>query len=495
MISARLPIAKAVAAANLNGVRSVMLAPRPIRRVGSVTAESSVVERAQSVNAAGVFTAAGILGKGISVGIISDSFDAAQGVPRAKQGVASGDLPGAGNPDGYTQPVVVINDNFRPNGGQTDEGRGMAEIVHDIAPAAKIAFTTVQETQSIMAFGIRNLRANSAASCDIIADDIFFPDEPFFSDGQLALAIEDVVTGNTLPGKKVVYFSSAGNEANYGYSSDLRLLNSTEGKAAPVPSPTPGSTPAQLKWDQVPPSLYAGGFHNINPTGSPAIAMPVTTNPNFPTLIVFQWDDPFDANAVTTDYNLLVFDLTGQYVGAFSGIDNNFSTDEPIEFALLEAFSTHYLVISLGSPAPPVATHLRFVSPTGAPLSGPYIAYDATSMGGHATAASANAVGAYVYNTTPEREPNYNPAESNPPPGPYKPGIESFTSNGGSLAFYFDAKGNRLSTPQIRFKPEFSAADGVDTSFSHQARITTTIISRISSERAPRLRPQRRLLR
>src|SRR5438045_9565471 len=36
---------------------------------------------------------------------------------------------------------------------------------------------------------------------------------------------------------------------------------------------------------------------------------------------------------------------------------------------------------------------------------------------------------------------------------------------GGSLPFYFDGQGQRLASPQFRQKPEFAAADGVDTSF------------------------------
>src|SRR5437763_8034906 len=138
VISAWLPVAQATSVANLPGVQSVMLARRPLRRAGAVTAESSVVEHAREVNAPGTVTTQGILGRNISVGIVSDSFDGATGVPRASVGVASGDLPGPGNPDGYTQPVLALKDDVSSS--STDEGRGMAEIVHDIAPAAKICF-------------------------------------------------------------------------------------------------------------------------------------------------------------------------------------------------------------------------------------------------------------------------------------------------------------------------------------------------------------------
>jgi Subtilase family len=455
VISARLPIAQAIAVAKNSGVQSVMLAPAPIHRAGSVTAESSIVEHVQQANRPGSLTSAGLLGRNISIGIVSDSFNSATGVPRATAGVASGDLPGAGNPDGYTQPVVVLEDNFDPTANNTDEGRGMAEIIHDLAPAAKICFHQSGSTEAIMSIGIRKLRADQAALCDVIVDDVFFFDEPFFSDGEVAQAVEDVVRGNTLPGKKVSYFSAAGNSANFGYSSDLRRLTSAQGIAAA----------GNLDFTRVPRALYAGGFHNLNPIGPVAIAMPIKTDDTFPPVIAFQWDDPFDAKAVTTDYNLLVFDESGNYIGALSGIDNNKATDEPIELIELDPATNYQLVISIATTAPPVAKHLRFICVNDASLSGKYIAYNATSMGGHATAANANATAAYVYNTVPQTNPSYNPKKTNPPPGPYKPAIEDFTSNGGRLAFYFNAAGKRLPVPEFRFKPEFAAADGVDTTF------------------------------
>src|SRR5205814_4578537 len=144
------------------------LARKPIRRVGAVTAESSVVEHAVEVNTPGVVTPQGILGRNITVGIVSDSFDGAKNVPRASVGVASGDLPGPGNPDGYTQSVVVLADHTSADA--TDEGRAMAEIVHDIAPAAKICFSASGDTQVSMAASIRNLRTSPQTLCDVIVD-------------------------------------------------------------------------------------------------------------------------------------------------------------------------------------------------------------------------------------------------------------------------------------------------------------------------------------
>ena len=452
VISAWLPIAKATSVANLPGVQSVMLARRPLRRVGAVTAESSVVEHAREVNTPGTVTNQGILGRNISVGIVSDSFDGATGVPRASVGVAAGDLPGSGNPDGYTQPVVVLKD--VPGSSSTDEGRGMAEIVHDIAPAAKICFSASGVTQTAMANSVRNLRTSSQTLCDVIVDDIGFPDEPFFSDGIISQAIEDVVTSSALAGKKVSYFSAAGNSNNRGYAADANIISSAAAQLYL----------GNVHLTSVPAALYAGGLQNIGSNAAPAVVMPVTTDSNSGE-IVFQWDDPFNTGIVTTDYNLLVFDQSGNYLASASGIDNNSSTGQPLEIVDLSPSTTYQLVISLRTNSAPTARHLRMMTFGDGGITGPYFTDNVISLFGHPSAADANAVEAYVYSNTPNTIANYNSGKLNPPPGPYEPASESFNAKGGALPFYFNAQGQRLSSPEIRMKPEFAAADGVDTSF------------------------------
>lgn len=452
IISAWLPIAQAADVAARPGVRSVSLARKPIRRVGSVTAESSVVERAADVNKPGVFTPQGIVGRNISVGIISDSFDAAPNVPRASAGVASGDLPGPGNANGYTQPVVVLKDDG--SGGASDEGRAMAEIVHDIAPGAKLCFSTSGATQASMATNIRNLRTSPQTLCDVIVDDIGFADEPFFSDGVISQAVNDVVTSNVLPGKKVAFFSAAGNSDNLGYTADANIISASN------------SVPyrGNLKFTQVSTSLYAGGFQNLNASGTPAIIMTATTDVD-PVELVLQWDDPFNTGGVTTDYNVLVFNQAGNYLSAISGTDNNIATSQPIEITDLAANTTYQIVIALATNSAPAARHLRLISFGGGAVTSPYLTHDTITLTGHPTAANANAVSAYVYSTLPSTVANYNPNKTNPPPGPYEPAFESFSSQGGNVPIYFNAQGQRLTTPELRQKPEFAAADGVDTSF------------------------------
>ena len=377
VISAWLPLAAAEAAAILPGVRSITLARKPIRRVGAVTAQSSVVERSGEVNAPGVVTPQGVIGRGISVGLVSDSYDVAANTPRASVGIASGDLPGPGNPDGYTQPVVVLKEDTSADA--TDEARGMAEIVHDIAPGAKLSVSAAGDTQTSMAASIRNLRTSPQTLCDVIVDDIGFPDEPFFSDGLIAQAIDDVSTSNTLPGKKVAYFSAAGNSDNRGYAADANIISSAASQ------PYRGN----LRFNNVPSGLFAGGFQNLNATGTPAIIMTLTTDAD-PVSLVFQWDDPFNTGGVTTDYNVLVFNSSGVYLGSISGTDNNFSTSQPLEIADLSPNTTYQVVISLASGGSPTARHLRMVAFGGGGVSGDYWASNVISVYGHPSAANAN---------------------------------------------------------------------------------------------------------
>ena len=69
-------------------------------------------------------------GKKIKVGVLSDSYDKQPGNP-ALANILNNDLPSRG--------VKMLDDS--PFGG-IDEGRAMLQIVHDIAPDAKLAFRT-----------------------------------------------------------------------------------------------------------------------------------------------------------------------------------------------------------------------------------------------------------------------------------------------------------------------------------------------------------------
>jgi len=253
------------------GVLAVVPSSPMVTNVGAAQSQGVVQHRVDRIK--------GVDGKGITVGVMSDSFDKAPGDIRAADDVATGDLPGPGNPFGNTQPVVVFED-WEP--AATDEGRAMAQIVHDLAPKARLGFATANGTELNMADNIRSLAGLPNGSktipgfkADIIVDDIVYYTEPFFQDGIIAQAVDEVAAAG------VHYFSSAGNRpATMGYDSKLRIVPASE------------ATNSGLNFANVPPELYAGGFHNFDEGSSVDISQTVQIGGG--SRIVMQWNEPYD---------------------------------------------------------------------------------------------------------------------------------------------------------------------------------------------------------
>ena len=94
-------------------------------------------------------------------------------------------------------------------GGTIDEGRAMAEIIYDEAPGiTEMYFSTGTISAAGKAASINNL---VAAGVKIIADDIFYLDEPMFQDGVVAQAVDAATAAG------VNYFASAGNRARQSW--------------------------------------------------------------------------------------------------------------------------------------------------------------------------------------------------------------------------------------------------------------------------------------
>lgn len=413
-----------------------------------------------------MLNAQGLDGTGQTIGVLSDSFDTAttnlDGSPltiRAADDVATDDLPGTGNPDN-PNPVFVIEDFDDPSA--TDEGRAMLQILHDVAPKAKLAFASAFFSKMDFADNIRKLRTD--ANCDVIVDDVLYTEEPMFSDGIIAQAVDDVVTSSVLSGSKCAYFSSATNYQGGGFTA---VFN-------PVPDVTAraGLPNQNLKLDQVPAALTTGGFHNFNtdPNGPVDISQTYTLTAGTTTEFDFQWNDPFDVTpsppdlpGVTTDYNILVFDADGNYLGDVSGTSDNFANQEAIEDIAVENDSdvdTKYqiAITRVGTnPATPVATQLRMlvVDDNGGVGADEYYQEKAPTGHGHNEAANAISVAAYVYTTQP----------TVPVAPPFFPEVEEFTSPEGVATIYFDNVGHRLNAPVLRLKPEIAAPDGGNTTF------------------------------
>src|SRR5688572_16170272 len=146
VVEAYVPTASLMSLAGRKGVLAVVPAAPLVTNVGATTSQGVVQHRVDKLPA-------GVDGSGITVGVMSDSYDTSDDPVDAAADVASGDLPGTGNPFGNTQPVVVLQD--VPDG--TDEGRAMLQIVHDMAPKARLGFATADGGEINFANNIRAL--------------------------------------------------------------------------------------------------------------------------------------------------------------------------------------------------------------------------------------------------------------------------------------------------------------------------------------------------
>ncbi len=290
------PLDAVRALAGLSGTGTIAQALRPRASIGDATSQGVALQRVDRVQAAGVD------GAGITIGALSDSYDTAtedvNGDPllvHAADDVASGDLPGVGNPQN-PQPVVVVEDD--PTGSGLDEGRGMLQIAHDVAPGAKLCFATAQTGLLGFADNVRRL-ADKSGPCgaDVVVDDITYFDEPMFSDNPLSDAIDDVAADGAH------YFSSAGNAGvQQAWQSKVRLVPAARGVRG-----------TNIDLTGVDPALYDGGLQDMNPGRGTDVAQDLTLGPAGG-LFDLQWDDPVDVDGAT--YGDPVFSATGEITAA-----------------------------------------------------------------------------------------------------------------------------------------------------------------------------------
>ncbi|NYE60397.1 hypothetical protein FHW58_001549 [Duganella sp. 1224] len=435
-VSAYVPPNQIEGLAATAGLRVMKLSLRPQRNVGVTTSQGTKVLHSDAANAAG------ITGTGITVGVLSDSYDGSPAsftTIRAANDIASGDL---------RTPKFVIDLVDR---GNTDEGRAMMQIVQDVAPGADLCFATAFAGEAAFADNIRTLRTHPSCRADVIVDDVFYYDEPFFSDGQVAQAVNDVVTSTTLAGKPVSYFSSAGNQGAAGGGGAIDVPNATfsttpanlgninlASVSTCSSSPVSGSTKANVGGGWLD---FGGGTYvtrvNYTPTGS---------------RMVMQWDDPFYAGAVSTDLNLYFFNDSGTCVFTFAS--NNLATDNGMEYISLSGgagLSSLRIMVGRTSAGAHTASRVRLVNFDGFD-GGPFDVRTSPVTFGHSAAVSANSVAAYRY-TNPVTQV-----------APYKPVLEPFSSPG-PVVIALDADGNRLPVAEQRKKPDMAAPDGGDTTF------------------------------
>ncbi|MFY9989259.1 MAG: S8 family serine peptidase [Chthoniobacterales bacterium] len=441
--------------AGILGVRALTMEHEPVKRAGKYSSQSREVLQTDVLNQQG------LTGNGITIGVLSDSFNTAQYAKHPPRTTAEVD-----EKDGYLPVVNVLQDWGKPGKPGSDEGRAICQIAYAEAPSCNEAFATGNYSE--VGFANNIVRLRTEANCDVIDDDLGYYDEPVFSDGIVSQAVDAVVTSKTLPGKKVIYTSSAGNDGNNGYRSAYRELSDAEVRAAGQHGNLKLDVTDKNSPHYLDPALTAGGWHNWNPEGGsePVTTLVVPGPSQYLYNLFLQWDDLFDQDdGITTNYNFLVFDANGNFLRALSGTRNAFKTQEPFKYTgslnLGTAYQIAFTKTTQTDPKapPPPATHqlAMYTSLDGLSiLTGTYFQpapLNVPIIYGHPAAASAIGVAAYVFNWKPEP--------------PYQPELENYTTPGPAY-IYFDENGVRLSTPEVRLKPEVAGVDGVITTFFYK---------------------------
>jgi subtilisin family serine protease len=408
VISGLFPMDKLNELENVATLKKVRPAVRPQTRQGAVTSRGD--EALRSAKARRIY---GLSGEGVSIGILSDSYNNLDG---EQDGIASGDLPEEG--------VEVLLD--LPGGG-SDEGRAMAEIIHDVAPGSDLLFHTAFLGSASFAQGILDLEE---AGCDVIVDDVGYLTSPFFQDGIIAQAADEVTK------KGVSYFSSAGNSGTMSYEHafnnlGFKLVDEEGNELGFAHDFSGGDVYQRFLLPKVSPSGFISSL-----------------------TLSLQWQDPaFSASGqvgadTDLDYYLILPEL--DLIFAFN--DPNIGFD-PVEWGGIinptdQDLIVDLLIVKYEGPDPGLIKYINFGEAEP-------IEYDTQSstIFGHPNAVGAMAVGATAWFNTPKFNDNLE-----------RPVINGFSSKGGT-PILFQKNGDPQPEPKIRNKPEFVATDGVNTTF------------------------------
>jgi hypothetical protein len=385
----------------------------------------------------------GVDGSGATVGILSDSYDlATEAIPggpvatHAKEDVESGDLPGAKNPCGDTDPVEVLEED-ESGEEDADEGRAMAQIVHDVAPGAAIKFASAFNGEASFA---SNVEALAAKGANVIADDVFYLEEPFFQEGPVAVAATQATEAGS------TYFSAAGND---------NLFDPEGHEIASWETPAyrdAGSCPQEVQ--ELP---EFNGAHCLDFDPGPGVdrSFGIKVKPGGFVIVDLQWSEPWEG--VEDDLDAFLLNANGNLIAA-SFEDNPGTTQRPFEVLGWENESsstrTVQLVVNRYSSEASVDPRLKFaliqngVEATEYPQTSETDVVGPTIFG-HSAGASAISVGAIRFNKLSEPEPY---------------------SSRGPVVYEFEPvaggkPAKKLPEPEILSKPDLLATDCGATTF------------------------------
>jgi Tryptophan-rich Synechocystis species C-terminal domain/Subtilase family len=360
---------------------------------------ANVAEVKQALDDSGL----NVNGSGITVGVLSDSFNDLGG---AAADEANGALPPAADID-------VIKD--LASGG-TDEGRAMMQIIHDIAPGADLAFYTAFDSEQDFANGILAL---AAAGCKVIVDDVGYFDEPFFQNGVIAQAIQ------TVEAEGVTYVTAAGNEASNGYQA---AWNPTSGLFH-------GTT-----------LIDAEDFGGSSPLVQTVNINTEGTGDDVP--LILEWNQAYGTvSASTADLEILVFNSSGTLIGTATNAADGEPTNPWVEYDFTQSGTYYVAVENLHTGTNPgLIKEITEGDGLPATISGS----NTGTVVGHSMTPGAITTGAVSVADTPAF--GVNPTIS-----------ESFSSSGAGTELLFADNGTPLSSPDVLSPVAVSGVDDIET--------------------------------
>lgn len=403
VVSGQLPITALEPLAALTSLRFAHPAIA-ITHQGTVTGQADLALTAEQAR-----RQFGVNGLGVTVGVLSDSYNCLGG---AAADVASGDLP---------DDIIVLMEESGCTRGK-DEGRALMQLIADSAPGAEQVFHTALGGQAAFANAI--LKLANLAKAQVIVDDVGYLNEPMFQDGIIAQAVDQVAATG------VTYFSSAGNAGRQSYES-----------------------PFSAALGLLPLPLLPGILHDFDPGAGIDPFQTVTIPVGATAVFNLQWDQPAASvsggTGATGDLDMFLLGLSLTPIAI--GIDQNVGRD-PIE-------TLKYTNPGPGTTFSLAITHLKGERPrflkyiyTGNGVTVDEYATESSTIYGHPNAVGAQAVGAAFYVHTPAF-------------GVIPPLLEPFSSVG-PTPILFDQAGSPLT--QLRLKPELVAPDGSNTTFFGQ---------------------------
>ncbi|MCS3757110.1 S8 family serine peptidase [Salinibacter ruber] len=419
VVSGRLPISSIRAAASLSSLRGM----RPSRArtyVGSAESEADSAHRARSTR-----ENLGVNGRGQKVCALSDSYNQDNSATTtASDDIRSGDLPGAENPSGRTAPVDVLEDYDGSDPEPTDEGRAMLQLIHDIAPGARLGFHTAFGGLAGFAQGIRDL-AN--AGCTVIVDDVGYSVEPFYQDGPVANAVDEVVA------QGIPYFSSAGNDGENSYEAPFRGVPGRSGIIDDTYVP-----------------------HDFNSGGATDTRQEITIRPEGTFRIFsFQWTDPSaqvqGSAGPDTDIDIALVDGSDNVISS-STRGNGVVPVESLEYTNNQNTAVTLDLVVEKAPGDPTPDEIKYV------YSGSGFSIEEYDTGGATIYGHQMAEGAMAVAAAPFFNTSYSGQIDSS-------AILNFFSSKGGLKIRFDQNGDPLSTPEPREKPDVTGTDFIDNTF------------------------------